>query len=223
MANQPWICPEDGTQNTGNYCSHCGRQRPKYAANASDNSSKSGNSHPLRNFVIAAVAFCVCYGVSHTIVSHSTDSTSPTVSPSALLSQTSTPIQTAPVYDIGSEDAAVSYDWNWTEATIREGSSVLTVSAAEFTRTLYNVKGFTVHMDVEMYANTSCKDWQVWIRRNGSYEKAGKIYLPNGKGEVTQAITLSSSTSFDAIAITPTIPGGYSWSMSLGFSDFRMG
>lgn len=191
MANQtPWVCPEDGTRNTGSYCSHCGRQRPKYAT--SDNSvSGSTGSNILRDLVIIALVIFVFYKIGNFLASPE------------------------------SENILAYYDWDWIDATIQEGSSTLTVSAAGFNHTLRNVKSFTVYMDVEMYANTSCKDWQVWIRRSGSYERAAKIYLPDGKGEVTQTVTLSSPASFDAIAITPTVPGGYSWSMTLGLSDFR--
>lgn len=223
MANQtPWFCPEDGTRNTGNYCSHCGRQRPKYPASANP-PPRSGHSF-LRTALIVFVVFLASYGIGHSVASRSSDSPKETSTPtSAATPETRAPATepaTKPVtnYDTSS---VTNYNWSWINATIRDGSSTLSISAAGFTQTLRNVKSFTVYMDVEMNANTSCKDWQVWIRRNGSFEKAAKIYLPNGNGEVTQTVTFSSPATFDAIAITPTIPGGYSWSMALGFSDFR--
>lgn len=229
MSNQNnWICPEDGAVNSGNYCTICGRQRPKYAAqtNSSPSSKPSGNNLFLR-IIIGIVVFIVCYSLAYGIAS--SDSPAPSESAASKPAQTSKtpsvdivqkPEEPVIVYTTEPSNYQAGFNWDWEEVRLSSGNFNLNVSAAAFDQTLYNVKELTVIMDVSMNAGTSCKDWQVWLRQNGSFVKTDKIYLPNGNGSVTQTLRFSSPATFDAIAITPTIPGGYSWSMSLGFSDF---
>ena len=47
----------------------------------------------------------------------------------------------------------------------------------------------------------------------------GNFYLAAGNGYTSQTLTFSKPVTFDAIAITPTIPGGYSWSMGFVLTD----
>lgn len=108
---------------------------------------------------------------------------------------------------------------NWEEVKLKDGNFNLNVSALAFSETIYNCTEFTVMMDVTMNAGTSCKDWQVWGRSGGSFVKIGKVYLPNGDGYISQPLYFSTPVTFDAIAITPTVVGGYSWSMGLSIVD----
>ena len=110
-------------------------------------------------------------------------------------------------------------DGDWESVTLRDGSSTLTVHAVAFTQELTRCKKMTVNMDVTMNANTQCKDWQVWGRVGGQFVKLDRISLPNGNGATTQTVTFNPPVTLDAIAVTPTIPGGYSWSMSLYVTD----
>lgn len=107
----------------------------------------------------------------------------------------------------------------WESVNLKDGNSNLNVSALVFSETIYNCTEFTVMMDVTMNAGTSCKDWQVWGRSGGSFVKIGKVYLPDGDGFISQPLYFSSPVTFDAIAITPTVAGGYSWSMGLSIID----
>lgn len=86
---------------------------------------------------------------------------------------------------------------------------------------LTGVTAFDLAMDVEMKANTRCENWDVWVRssRSGSFEKVGSIYLSGGNGYASKTIRLSSAMNVDAVIVTPTIPGGYSWSLSLDISN----
>ncbi len=108
---------------------------------------------------------------------------------------------------------------SWESVKLKDGNFNLNVSALAFSQKVYNCTSLTVNMDVTMNAGTSCKDWNVWGRSGGSFVKIGKVYLPSGDGYVSQKLTFSSPVSFDAIAITPTIVGGYSWSMGLSITD----
>lgn len=108
---------------------------------------------------------------------------------------------------------------SWEKVNLKDGSSSLNVSAQVYSQTIYNCTEMTIHMEVEMNAGTSCKDWQVWGRSGSSFVKIGTIYLAAGNGYTSQTLTFSKPVTFDAIAITPTIPGGYSWSMGFVLTD----
>lgn len=126
---------------------------------------------------------------------------------------TATPVTEAPGADIPYLEGA------WESVHLSNGNSNLNVSALVYDQTVYRCTEMTIMMEVEMNAGTSCKDWDVWGRNGGSFTKIGKIYLPNGNGETTQTLRFSTPVTFDAIAITPTVPGGYSWSMGFVLMD----
>lgn len=107
----------------------------------------------------------------------------------------------------------------WESVHLQDGRSSLSVSALAFSKTIYNCTQMTIHMDVTMNAGTNCKDWQLWGRCGNSFVKLTKIYLPAGDGYTSQTITFDSPITFDAVAVTPTIPGGYSWSLALSVTD----
>ena len=108
---------------------------------------------------------------------------------------------------------------NWESVYLEDGSSTLNVSAMAFSETVYNCTQMTIEMEVEMNAGTSCRDWQVWGRSGNTFVKLDKIYLAAGNGYTSQTLYFASPVTFDAIAITPTVVGGYSWSMAIAVSD----
>ena len=107
----------------------------------------------------------------------------------------------------------------WESVHLQNGNSSLSVHALAFSETIYNCTQLTILMDVTMNAGTNCKDWQLWGRNGNSFVKLAKIYLPAGDGYTSQTITFDSPVTFNAVAVTPTIPGGYSWSMGLAVTD----
>lgn len=107
----------------------------------------------------------------------------------------------------------------WEKVRLEDGSQVLNVTAQVYDQTVYYCSEMTVNMNVQMNAGTNCKDWQVWGRCGGSFVKIGSIYLAAGDGYTSQKLTFSTPITFDAIAITPKIPGGYSWSMNFSITD----
>lgn len=107
----------------------------------------------------------------------------------------------------------------WESVHLNDGASSLNVSALVFPETIRRCTKMTVNMEVSMNAGTSCKDWQLWCRTGNKFVKLEKIYLPDGNGRGSETIEFDTPVSFDAIALTPTIPGGYSWSMALAITD----
>ena len=105
------------------------------------------------------------------------------------------------------------------QVTLRDGYTTLNLHALILDKKVENCKNLTVNMHVEMHAGTSCKDWQLWGRTNGSFRKIAKIYLPDGNGDTSQVITFDKPVSFDAAVIAPTIPGGYSWGLWFEITD----
>lgn len=110
-------------------------------------------------------------------------------------------------------------DGKWENVHLNDGSSSLDVAAKVFSQTVYNCTEMTISMEVEMNAGTSCKDWQVWGRSGSSFVKLDRIYLAAGNGYTSQTLTFDTPVTFDAIAITPTVPGGYSWSLGFIITD----
>lgn len=105
------------------------------------------------------------------------------------------------------------------KTTLHDGSFTLNIHAFVLDETVRDCKELTVDMSVEMKAGTKCRDWQLWGRNNGYFQKIGKIHLPDGDGDICQTLTFDTPVTFDAVAITPTIPGGYSWSLWFEITD----
>lgn len=112
---------------------------------------------------------------------------------------------------------------DWEEITLNDGDNTYNVSAFVFTEPVDNCVAFDLAVDVTMNANTSCKSWNVWARTGGTFRKVGTIYLEDGGGYSSSTIRLSNATRFDAVAITPTASGSYSWSLGLEVSNVQEG
>ncbi len=86
---------------------------------------------------------------------------------------------------------------------------------------LTGVTAFDLAVDVEMKAGARCENWDVWVRssRSGSFKKVGYFYLEDGTGEASKTIYLSDATNIDAVTVTPTASGGFSWTLSMGISN----
>lgn len=175
-----------------------------------------------KGIIISLVVYIVFYACSYVAASWENDaSKSDTYSATSKDdSDISFDYNVAAVPPVEEKTGYTSYlDGWWEQVSLKDGNFSLNVSALCFSETVYNCTGLTVNMDVTMNAGTSCKDWQVWGRSGGTFVKLAKVYLPDGDGYVSQNITFQSPVTFDAIAVTPTIVGGYSWSMSLSITD----
>ena len=92
-------------------------------------------------------------------------------------------------------------------------------SGIAFTQALEGCKKITINMKVSMNSGAKCKKWQLWGRVNGKFKKLGQIDLPGGDGSATKTIEFDPAVTLDAIAITPTVNGGYSWTEWLWATD----
>lgn len=76
-------------------------------------------------------------------------------------------------------------------------------------------KKMTITASFDMKAGTHCKDWTIYARSGGRWEKVGSLYLPNGTGEGTETLKMDGTKYIDAVTLAPTVPGSYSWSWGL--------
>ena len=111
----------------------------------------------------------------------------------------------------------------WEAVHLNDGNASIQTYAQVYSQTVYNCTRMTVNMNVEMYAGTSCKSWQIWGRRGGSFVKIGTISLPAGSGFTTETVTFATPVTFDAITITATMSGGYSYDVDFVLSDIYIG
>ena len=114
------------------------------------------------------------------------------------------------------DDDFTLLDGDYEKVKIRTGGSNYNVYALVLDMPLKNVRSIGVAINVTMKKNTHCYDWAVWVRSGGSFKKVGSMKLEDGDGFATEIVCFDSATSFDAVAVIPTVPGGYSWSMALG-------
>lgn len=107
----------------------------------------------------------------------------------------------------------------WEKISISDGSQNLNVYALVLDTPVRSCTSFDLDVEVSMKANTHCASWQIWLGNNGKYTKAASLYLPGSDGNTSTTVKLSPAQSFDAVAITPTASGGYSWSMYFEISN----
>lgn len=243
-------CQKCGQDNgdQANFCLRCGapmnqpgRPEPGNPNPGNANAGTVKPSKPKRNFpvfliiiiVIASIfsfvlfvglVFGITSSVPEKIDSAPVEVTVPEFTlPDTTLPEITLPEITLPEIELPSDDNYIDFlSGEWESVYLTDGTSNLTVHALAFGQTVYSCKQFSLYMNVEMNAGTKCHDWQVWGRRNGTFEKIAKIYLPSGQGVFDDVVRFNSPVTFDAIAVTPTIPGGYSWSLSLGVYDVYM-
>lgn len=122
-------------------------------------------------------------------------------------------------FEIAPEGYIAELQGEYESVHLSDGNFSLNIHAMVFPEMVYNCYEMTVNMQVEMNAGTSCKDWQLWGRTGGKFVKLEKLYLEAGNGFLSQTVTFDTPVSFDALAITPTVPGGYSWSLVMLFTD----
>lgn len=107
-------------------------------------------------------------------------------------------------------------DGDWEEVTIYDNGRNYDLYAFALYSPMRNCTSFDLDADITMMNNTSCKRWNVWVRSRGNFYKAEELYLPAGKGSITETITLSRARDVDAVVLVPIASGGFSWEISLG-------
>lgn len=199
------LCPKCGTHNpdTNYYCGQCG-------CNLRKKSKKTG-------WIIVIVILLLIF---YAVFIHSSDGTEtkPEKESDTTIAQSETKEQTTPSVP---DDYIAYLDGDWESVTLHSDSSTMNAHAFVFTQRVEKCKSMKITIDVDMKANTKCSDWQVWGRVGGNFQKLAKINLPEGNGSTTQTVRFSTPTTLDAIAITPTVPGNYSWSMGIMIEDVQ--
>lgn len=115
------------------------------------------------------------------------------------------------INSIYSRDDAPEGDWE--AVKISEGGYVYTLHAFAYKEKIAGCRSFNIAVDVELDPGASCNDWQVWLRSNGTFVKAGTIYIPDGEYAAIENIHFATPISFDAVVVTPLTMGNFSWNM----------
>lgn len=213
-------CP-NGHQNRdgANFCRICGVPLNK-SGSSSGKSSKT-------IFVVLGVVAVILAGIGMMANADKPEKSpsvaAPTVEAPVIAPPTEAPEFTVPPVTIAPPTDPDNYiamvDGYWESVYLKDGTQNLNVHAFVFNNALVRCKQLTLYMEVEMNAGTKCYDWDVWIRRNGVFEKYTQVYLSGGNGTLEETIYFSTPTTIDAIVVTPTAAGGYSWNMSMGIFD----
>ena len=214
-------CNNCGAKNPDNakFCNNCGSRMNGGSAGQSAPSRKSGGF--FKRVVVSALVFALFYAGSYALTSMMNEKKDTSEKIDIGLTPPASSGITVSREETQAPAPAASLEGYWEDVRLQDGSFNLNVSALTFNQTVYNCTGLTVNMNVQMNAGTSCKDWQLWGRSGGSFVKLAKIYLPAGDGSVSQSVTFPMPVTFDSLAVTPTIVGSYSWSMSLDITDVR--
>ena len=182
-----------------------------------------------------AILFCLLFGALPSIIaSKSADKRN---SAKTIPVSDSPETTVSPAYDAPDDDDIVRYDNSEVQAagataepsnyidslqgdwqTVSLDSSHTEASAIVFTQKI-RCKEMTVNIKIEMNYGARCKDWELWARIDGKWQKLEQISLPDGNGSTAHTVTFDTPANLDAVSITPTIVGGYSWTEWLWLSD----
>ena len=162
-----------------------------------------------------AILFCLLFGALPSIVAsksagkrNSTKTDSPKT--------TASPAYDAPEATAEPSNYIDSLQGDW--QTVSLDSSHTEASAVVFTQKI-RCKEMTVNIKIEMNYGARCKDWELWARIDGKWQKLEQVSLPDGNGSTAHTVTFDTPANLDAVSITPTIAGGYSWTEWLWLSD----
>lgn len=213
-------CPNCGKQNDNNnrFCGKCGHQ---LISNRPQPQKKPKKSKPIVLIACGATLLVLLFSLILWLVSNSSSPKNDKPEPTATLSVATMPPPTTQETTLPEQETTaptlpegylpyISYSKE--RVTLHDGSLQIQIGALIFDEEVKNCQQMTISMNITMNAGTNCKDWQVWGRVNGTFKKIAKIYHPAGDGSHTETIEFDTPITIDALAITPTIPGGYSWS-----------
>ena len=120
-----------------------------------------------------------------------------------------------PGYDTGSSSSGGYLDGDWEQVSIYDNGRTYNVYAFALANVM-RCQHFDLYVNIDMKANTSCKNWHVWVRSNGNFYQVEELYLPSGSGAAGETIHMPKVRNVDAIAVVPVADGSFSWSISIG-------
>lgn len=108
---------------------------------------------------------------------------------------------------------------SWDKVTVKDGEKTIDINGFVLATPVTDCISFNVAIEIVMKNNASCQEWTVWVRSNDLFHKIGKLHLENGEGYVSDTMYPRAYGDFDAIAIIPTAPGSYTYSIDMEVSN----
>ena len=118
--------------------------------------------------------------------------------------------------DSGSSSSSSGYlDGDWEQVSIYDNGRTYNVYAFALADVM-RCQHFDLYVNIDMKANTSCKNWHVFVRSNGNFYQVDELYLPAGTGAAAETIHMPKVRNVDAVAVVPIASGNFSWTISVG-------
>ena len=108
---------------------------------------------------------------------------------------------------------------SWDEVTIKDGQKTFTINGYVLATQLKECISFDLAIEVVMKGKARSEDWTVWVRDNGVFYQIGELYLQNGQGYVSGTMYPRAYGNLDAVAVVPTVPGSYTYSIDMEVSN----
>lgn len=91
-------------------------------------------------------------------------------------------------------------------------------------QTLYNCKKFTLYFKQENTTNLTLTSFNLHLRSYGTWTTVGSFTMEKGSSVETRVLCeFPEGMTFDAVAVTPTVGGNYSYSSWIGVEDVWLG
>lgn len=91
-------------------------------------------------------------------------------------------------------------------------------------QTLYNCKKFTLYFKQENTTNLTLTSFNLHLRSYGTWNTIGTFTMEKGSSVETRVLCeFPEGIAFDAVAVTPTINGSYSYTSWIGVEDVWLG
>lgn len=122
--------------------------------------------------------------------------------------------------DSGSSSSSGGYlDGSWQKDTVYGDGKTYNNTYVFVLDEPVSCQHFDLYVNIDMNANTSCKNWHVYVRSNGNYYHVEELYLPNGTGSAGETIHMPKVRKVDAVAVLPVADGSFSWTISIGICN----
>lgn len=105
------------------------------------------------------------------------------------------------------------------EDTIKDEQRSFRVNSYVLATPLTDCISFDLAIEVVMKGKARSNDWTVWVRSNGVFHEIGQLYLQNGQGYISGTMYPRAYGNFDAVAVVPTAPGSYTYTIDLEVSN----
>lgn len=108
---------------------------------------------------------------------------------------------------------------SWDKVTVKDGNKTMDVNGFILATPAKDCISFDLAIEIVMKGKASCDDWTVWVRSGDTFHQVGTLYLENGEGYVSDTMYPRGYGDFDAVAVIPTVPGSYTYSIDMEVSN----